>query len=31
MMIATQEIIDEENKKMKEYDMKYSFRTPKKK
>lgn len=29
MMIATQEIIDEENKKMKEYDEKYSFRTPK--
>ncbi len=31
MMIATQEIIDDENKKMLEYDRKYSFRTPKKK
>ena len=31
MMIATQEIIDEENKKMREYDQKYSFRTLKKK
>ena len=29
MMIATQEIIDEENRKMREYDEKYSFRTPK--
>lgn len=31
MMIATQEIIDEENKKMREYDEKYSFRRLKKK
>lgn len=31
MMIATQEIIDEENKKMREYDEKYSFRKLKKK
>lgn len=31
MMIATQEIIDDENKKMREYDQKYSFRTLKKK
>ena len=31
MMIATQEIIDDENKKMLEYDRKHSFRTPKKK
>lgn len=31
MMIATQEIIDEENKKMREYDEKYSFRTLKSK
>lgn len=30
MMIATQEIIDEENKKMRQYDEKYSFRTKKK-
>ena len=29
MMIATQEIIDDENRKMKEYDEKYSFRTKK--
>lgn len=29
MMIATQEIIDDENKKMREYDEKYSFRTKK--
>jgi hypothetical protein len=27
MMIATEEIIDKENKKMREYDAKYSFRT----
>ena len=31
MMIATQEIIDDENKKMREYDEKYSFRTLKNK
>lgn len=31
MMIATQDIIDEENKKMREYDEKYSFRKLKKK
>lgn len=31
MMIATQEIIDDENKKMREYDEKYSFRKLKKK
>ncbi|MBR2021787.1 MAG: hypothetical protein IJ939_05060 [Clostridia bacterium] len=31
MMIATQDIIDEENKKMREYDRKYSFRNLKKK
>ena len=31
MMIATQEIIDDENRKMREYDQKYSFRTLKKK
>lgn len=31
MMIATQEIIDEENRKMREYDEKYSFRTKKSK
>ena len=31
MMIATQEIIDDENRKMMEYDRKYSFRTPKNK
>lgn len=31
MMIATEEIIKEEQKKMREYDAKYSFRTPKKK
>lgn len=31
MMIATQEIIDEEQKKMREYDAKYSFLTPKNK
>lgn len=31
MMIATQDIIDEENKKMREYDEKYSFRRLKKK
>lgn len=31
MMIATQDIIDEENKKMREYDRKYSFRKLKKK
>ena len=30
MMIATQDIIDEENKKMREYDRKYSFRKLKK-
>lgn len=30
MMIATQEIIDDENKKMREYDEKYSFRKLKK-
>lgn len=30
MMIATQEIIDDENKKMQEYDRKYSFRKLKK-
>lgn len=29
MMIATQEIIDDENRKMREYDEKYSFRTKK--
>ena len=29
MMIATQEIMDEEDRKMREYDEKYSFRTPK--
>ena len=31
MMIATEEIIQNEQKKMREYDAKYSFRTPKKK
>lgn len=31
MMIATEEIIQQEQKKMREYDAKYSFRTPKKK
>lgn len=31
MMIATQQIIDDENRKMREYDEKYSFRTQKNK